>query len=80
MSLRDGIQRLRPLGRVSLEFSPPPVLVRRPSPIGAGEGRPNIDLARIGLGIKPDEFGHALGRNRWISMLVNVLSCGGTPS
>jgi hypothetical protein len=60
VSLRDGIQRLRPLGRVSLEFSPPPVLVRRPSPIGAGEGRPNIDLARIGLGISPMNSGTLL--------------------
>jgi len=49
--------------RVSLEFGTP-VLMRRASPIGAGDGRPNIDLARIGPGIR--EFGHALARSRWI--------------
>ena len=45
---------------VSSEFSTPLVLVRRASPIGAGEGRPNIDLVRIGPSLGPMNSGTLL--------------------
>jgi len=47
-------------GIICSEFSAPPVLVRRASSIGAGEGPTQHDLVRIGPRIGPMNWGTLL--------------------